>query len=197
MRCRPVDCFVEPLPLSHIESGAAGDEARYLYRYWREHKGVVKQDKGLTRLSRKLMLFRPKLVEGDVPPSTMIGKDTTFRRFFPATVAAYELPAKYRTRVADGYHKAINGEPAFDIQRTGSLMGEGTPDLVLERLILRFETPGGFVRLFCLMTLLEEISQYGLSDLEHRLSRSRQGTGRCRSEQVHLPATAPHSHAAG
>lgn len=189
-----MDTFVEKLPLSHIESGLAGEDARYLYNYWRRNNGIIEQDSGLTEISKRLMLFRPKLVLDDVPPSTLIGKDTTFRKYFPARNEAAEFPQAYRRKIAHGYHAALENEPWFDVQKTGSLMGEGTPDLILERLILKFRTSGGFERLFCLMTLVEDISRSRLSDPTHHHGRFQPGRDCYQSGLVHLPATAQHSH---
>lgn len=189
-----MDTFVEPLPLSNIERGLAGEEARYLYDFWRQNNGIMEDDPGVTRLAPKLMLFRPMFVARDVPPSTLIGRDTTFRKYFPTRSEAAEFPEAYRRKIAHGYHAALDNEPWFDVQKTGSLMGEGTPDLILERLILKFRTRGGFERLFCLMTLVEDISRSRLSDPSHHHGHFQPGTGCYQSGLVHLPATARHSH---
>jgi len=191
-----VDTFVEPLPLSRVETGEAGEEARFMLRFWKENNGIITRDKSMTWLSRQLMMFLPEFVQDDVPPSTFIGKDTTFRRYFPNREAAAELPKSYRSKVARGYHAAVAKEPWYDIQRTGALMGPGTPDLVLERLILNFRTPAGFERVFCLMRLVEDCTRSGLSDPERHPVRFRQETGHCRSGWAHRMPSAPHSHVA-
>lgn len=189
--------FLERHSLSRVEAGAAGDEAQFLYSYWRRNEGFIDQDSGLTYLSRKLMLFRPQLIAGDVPPVTMIGADTTFRRYLPPADEPTSLPKAYRSQCAPGYHAAIAGEPWYDIQRTGTMMGAGTPDLILERLILPFRTRGGFERLFCLLTLVEDFSRSGRSDPKDHPFRFRPGTGRYQSGWVHRPAIEQHFHAAG
>lgn len=183
--------FVEKLDLSRIESGEAGDGAQFMYRFWLRNEGHMNRDSGMTHLSRQLMLFQPEYIPGDVPPVGLIGKDTTFRRYIPTTNEPTSLPLEYRSMMAPGYHAAIAGEPWFDIQRTGQMMGEGTPDLILERLILPFRTAAGFERLFCLLTLREEVSRSGRSDPEDRRGGFRPGTDHCRSGWVHRPATAP------
>lgn len=190
-----MNSFVKKLSLDRVESGAAGDEAQFLYKFWRQNEGFYLQDSQVTHLSKKLMLFRPDLVPDDVPPVTLIGKDSTFRNYLPPSDQPTSLPLDYRRKVAPGYHAAIRGEPWYDIQRTGDMMGEGTPDLTLERLVLKFQTPGGFERIFCLLWLLEEHSGSGLSYPEHHHARFRPGIGRYQSGWVHQPASAPHLHA--
>ncbi len=191
-----MDTFVEQLPLSRVEAGNAGEEAQYMLKFWRRQNGFMARDSGMNQVSKKLMLFRPELIREDVPPATLIGRDTTFRKYFPFREQPTELPLSYRQWIAHGYHAAIAGEPWYDIQRTGSMMGDDTPDLVLERLILQFKTAGGFDRLFCLMMLREELPGSGRLDPGHRHGRSRQGIGHCQSGWVHRAPIVPPVHGA-
>ena len=156
--------FVEQLSLRHVESGLAGDDAQYLLRYWRENDGIISQDKGLTEISKRLMMFQPVLRSGDVPPATFIGKDSTFRTYLSHDLMPYSLPKAYRRQVSKGYEAAFHNEPWYDVQRTGDLMGPGTPDLVLERLVLKFRTRVGLERIFCLLTKLDGHLEFDLSD---------------------------------
>lgn len=149
--------YVEPLDLAHVESGMAGEAAQYLFRMWRENNGILVQDQRLNRLSPQLMTLKPEALPGDVPEISFLGGDTPFRRYFPEAGSEDSqptslLPEGYRSGIAQGYHAAIAGEPWYDLQRTGGALGEGKPDLLLERLILRFRTNGGYERLFCLTT---------------------------------------------
>lgn len=187
--------FVDRLPLSVVETGAAGEDAQFLLSIWRRNEGLVQPDRGMVHLSRKLMLFKPDYIPDDVPPATLIGADSTFRRYLPPVDRPAALPEAYRRQVAPGYHAAIHGEPWFDVQRTGTMMGAGTPDLTLERLLLPFRTATGLVRLFVLLRLVEEHARSGRSDREGRRGSCLPDTGRCRWEQVHRPPSAPHSHA--
>lgn len=155
------DSFVEKLPLSHLETGLAGEKARFLYKTWRENRGLMVRSSQMTHLSPWLLLTVSEASEHDVPNVTFAGRQTTFQQFFPHALEPQVgrnpssfLPKSYRQGVAKGYRQAIAGEPCFDIQRTGSRLGAGMPDMTLQRLLLRFETQAGFVRIFCLMQLL-------------------------------------------
>jgi len=157
-----VDAFIEPQPIAQVDSGLAGDLAQCLYRTWRRNRGVIFADQDLTRLSSWLLLTLPNATPGDVPHVTFIGNQSAFVKFFPHaqdvnvyTSPAECLPRDYRQGIAEGYRWAFDGEPSFDIQRTGRLLGDGVPDMTLQRLLLRFETKSGFVRIFSLVTLLE------------------------------------------
>jgi len=164
-----MNSFVEPLSIQQILEGYAGPDAQYLLRYWRENKGIISRDTTINQISRKLMLFEAVSSPGDVPPATFIGKQSTFRSYLSQSATPHSLPSSYRQKVSYGYEAAVNGEPWYDIQRTGTLMGEGTPDLVLERLILKFRTKSGFERIFCLMMKVDENLRYVQSDQGRRL----------------------------
>jgi len=175
------NAFVEPLPFSLIENGLAGDKTEFLFRTWRDNKGIIVQDSRMTRLSPYLLMTLPSADPGDVPPLTFAGKHSTFRRFFPQAMEPEAprpptsfLPSVYRKGVADGYRIAMEGEPWFDIQRTGDRLGEGVPDMTLQRLLVKFRTSAGFTRIFCLMTLLEVHSRSYRSDRTRRLPNSQQ-----------------------
>ncbi len=190
-----MDFFVEPLTIADVEAGRAGDEARYLFSFWQTNKGFMEHDRTMTRLSRKLIITRAHTGARDVPEITFIGKDSTFQRFFPecsrSSAPSKLLPEGYRQRVANGYGAAIAGEPHYDIQRTGGLLGEGRPDLTLERLILPFRTRAGLQRLFCLMILRDLRQQFCLSDRTDHPPYSRHGSdcGPGFSARVHSSAT--------
>ncbi|TWI90279.1 hypothetical protein JM93_01259 [Roseibium hamelinense] len=173
--------FVEPLNIARVERGEAGEEAQFLFRTWRENGGIIMPSSQMNYLSPKLMLFVPDQSQNDVPKTTFVGRQTTLRRFFPeAAEAAHPtrcLPIDYRQRQASGYSAAIAGEPWYDIQRTGDLLGRGAPDLTLERLILKFGTSAGFERLFCLIRVVTEHQRRDLSNPEHRQPCSQQRLG--------------------
>ncbi|WP_417670730.1 hypothetical protein [Roseibium sp.] len=176
-----MDCFVEPLSLSDIEAGTAGDEAQFLLRFWHRNEGFMTRDSSMSYLSRKLIMTRPTASETDVPEITFLGKDSTFRRFVPESMRSQNptrlLPADYRATVAQGYQEALAGAPWYDVQRTGSLLGDGRPDLTLERLILPFKTGTGLKRLFCLMMLRDLRQQSDQSDHTRHLQYSPRGSG--------------------
>ena len=75
--------FVEPLPLSNVESGLAGERAQFLLNTWKDNSGVMIRDSRMTKLSPWLLLTLPSAEPGDVPKITFAGNQTTFRRFFP------------------------------------------------------------------------------------------------------------------
>ncbi|MCK7614676.1 hypothetical protein [Roseibium sediminicola] len=170
------DAFIEPMPIAHVESGLAGDMAQFLFRTWIRNRGVVMPDRELTRLSPWLLLTLPDAPAGDVPHVTFIGNQSSFVKFFPQSIDmdAYRspadcLPKDYRQGVAEAYHWAFEGEPCFDIQRTGYILGEGLPDMTLQRLLLRFETKTGLARVFSLVTLLEMHSRpFDSNRTDHR-----------------------------
>lgn len=173
--------FVEPLPLSNVESGLAGERAQFLLNTWKENRGVMIRDSRMTKLSPWLLLTLPSANPGDVPTITFAGKETTFRRFFPHALdpeaqkpATSFLPQVYRKGVADGYQTVFKGDPWLDIQRTGNRLGAGVPDMTLQRLLVRFETRSGIVRIFCLMELLEIHERRDLSDRTHHQRYCRQ-----------------------
>ncbi len=168
------DTFVEQLPLTHIESGLAGEKAQFLFKTWRENRGLMIRDSRMTKLSPWLLLTLPEAGELDVPNVTFAGRQTTLQRFFPHALDSETdknpslfLPQAYRRGVADGYQHAIAGEPRLDIQRTGDRLGAGVPDMTLQRLLVKFETEAGFVRIFCLMELLAVHGQCGRLDHTH------------------------------
>ncbi|WP_422377274.1 hypothetical protein [Roseibium sp.] len=156
------DAFIEPQPISHVEQGLAGDMAQFLYRTWLKNKGVVFGDSELTRLCPWLLLTLPGAPQGEVPHVTFVGKQSNFLKFYPQALddlnhvsPAACLPDGYRHAIAEAYHWTMQGEPNFDIQRTGQILGESLPDMTLQRLLLRFETKTGFTRIFSLVTLVE------------------------------------------
>lgn len=168
-----MQAFVERLNIGNVENGFAGDEAQFLFRTWRENDGFIVRNRGMSELSTKLLLLKPQAKSGDVPPVVFMGKNTTFRRFFPQAAFSERpptsfLPREYRQGVAEGYHAVLQGEVWYDTQRTGTLLGDGVPDLTLDRLILNFRTETGSRRLFCLMTLQEVHQQFVQSDRKHR-----------------------------
>ncbi|WP_155133384.1 hypothetical protein [Roseibium sp. RKSG952] len=188
--------FVEPLDIARVERGEAGEDAQYLFRMWRENKGLIVHDQRMTWISRRLMLFVPSTCKNDVPKSTFIGRQTVLRHYFPDATDTPQpphcLPLDYRQRQAFGYCAANQREPWFDIQRTGDLLGENTPDLTLERLILKFHTKSGFERLFCLVKLVSENGQCGLSDPRYPQPSFPQQSGFRLSKQVRRRPSAGH-----
>jgi len=170
------DAFIEPLPIAHVESGLAGDMAQFLFQTWVRNKGVVISDRELTRLSPWLLLTLTDAQPGEAPYVTFIGNQSSFVKFFSQALdsdtyasPADCLPQSYRQGVAEAYHSAFEGEPCFDIQRTGAILGEGLPDMTLQRLLLRFETKSGFARVFSLVTLLEMHSRpFDSNRTDHR-----------------------------
>lgn len=178
------NAFVEPLPFSLIENGLAGEKTQFLFETWRENRGLMAQDSRMTQLSPWLLLTQPTAVPGDVPQLTFIGKNSTFRRFFPQALEPEVprpptsfLPQDYRKGVAEAYQIVMAGEPWFDVQRTGDRLGDGVPDMTLQRLLVKFRTKAGFNRIFCLMTLLEVHSRSFRSDRTRHRQYSQQGSG--------------------
>ena len=165
------EAFIDPQPIAHVEAGLAGDMAQFLFRTWQRNKGVVFADQDLTRLSPWLILALPRAAQGDVPHVTFVGRQSTFMKFYPWAlddlnhVAPAEcLPKGYREEIAEAYHWTMQGEPSFDVQRTGHVLGDGVPDMTLQRLLLRFETKAGFARIFSLVTLVEMHSRPFMSN---------------------------------
>lgn len=163
--------FVEPLPLSNVENGLAGERAQFLLDTWKENSGIMIRDSRMTKLSPWLLLTLPTAEPGEVPKITFAGNRTTFRRFFPEALdpetpkpATSFLPKAYRAGVATAYHTAFSGTPWLDVQRTGDRLGPAVPDMTLQRLLVKFETRAGIARIFCLMELLEVHEQRDLSD---------------------------------
>ena len=152
--------FIKPMPIEAVESGLAGDEEKYLFNLWHENKGVIQNDDRLTKLSSKFILTLPEADAGKVPELTFAGRDSTFRRMFPAAIANNRpvvdvLPEKYVAAATDAYHMAIAGEPSFDIQRTGPLLGPKVPNITQQRLVLKFKSSSGFERVFSLIRVLQ------------------------------------------
>jgi len=165
------EAFIEPLPISEVENGVAGAAARFLFRFWRENRGIVVPDSSLTRLSPLMLLTLAEAEPGDVPHVTFIGSQSNFRKYFPGAVekdgvssAGDCFPMAYRRAISEAHHWAFQGEPSFDIQRTGNMLGDSFPDMTLQRLLLRFETKCGFARLFSLVIPLKIHSRPFRSD---------------------------------
>lgn len=188
-----MDPYVDRLSLKDVETGAAGREAQYLFRMWRENNGLLIQDEKLTRLSPQLMTLRTSARPDDVPQIAFLGRQTPFRRYFPEadlceTQPTALLPDGYRRGISEGYHAAIENEPWYDIQRTAGALGEGKPDLLLERLILRFRTAAGFSELFCLITERRCFQRSTLSDRRYHLLNFQRKLGWHPAYQAEVPA---------
>lgn len=198
------NAFVEPLSFSLIENGLAGEKTQFLFRTWRDNEGIIAQDSQMTRLSQYLLMTLPSAEPGDVPPLTFAGKQSTFRRFFPHALEPETprpptsfLPSVYRQGVADAYQIVMNGEPWFDIQRTGNRLGDGIPDMTLQRLLVKFRTSAGFTRIFCLMTLLEVHSRSYQSDRTHHQPSSQQKSDWHPAYQARVQPSSMHGNAPG
>ncbi|WP_420414385.1 hypothetical protein [Roseibium sp.] len=153
-------CFVKSLPVENVESGLAGTEEKFLFQLWRSDKGLIHSDSRLTRLSSKCILTLPEADPGKVPHVTFAGRQSVFRKIFPNAISndkpvLANLPDHYLEAAAEAYHVAFAGEPSFDIQRTGPLLGPSVPDMTLQRLVLKFRTATGFERVFSLIKLLQ------------------------------------------
>lgn len=153
-------CYVKTLPIDNVESGLAGTEEKFLFQLWRSNKGLIHTDSRLTRLSSKCLLTLPEADPGKVPQVTFAGRQSVFRKIFPNAITNDKpvvacLPDHYLEAAAEGYHIAFTGEPSFDIQRTGPLLGPSVPDMTLQRLVLKFRTATGFERVFSLIKLLQ------------------------------------------
>ncbi|CTQ53592.1 hypothetical protein LP7551_02117 [Roseibium album] len=173
--------FAEPLSLANVENGLAGDMEQFLFRTWRENKGIIDRNSPLSRLSPYLLMTEAHADPGDVPQVTFAGHKSTFRRFFPDALENRSvnpptsfLPEEYRESVADAYPVAFSGEPWFDFQRTGRRLGDNVPDMTLQRLLLKFRTAGGHERVFCLIKLLETHRQFDQSGRTHHRRNFRQ-----------------------
>ncbi len=198
------NAFVEPLSFSLIENGLAGEKTQFLFRTWRDNEGIIAQDSQMTRLSQYLLMTLPSAEPGDVPPLTFAGKHSTFRRFFPHALEPETprpptsfLPSVYRQGVADAYQIVMNGEPWFDIQRTGNRLGDGIPDMTLQRLLVKFRTSAGFTRIFCLMTLLEVHSRSYQSDRTHHQQSSQQKSDWHPAYQARVQPSSMHGNVPG
>jgi hypothetical protein len=198
------NAFVEPLPFSLIENGLAGEKTQFLFRVWRDNEGIIAQDSGMTQLSQYLLMTLPSAEPGDVPPLTFAGKNSTFRRFFPHALEPETprpptsfLPSVYRKGVADAYQVVMDGDPWFDMQRTGNRLGDGVPDMTLQRLLVKFRTSAGFTRIFCLMTLLEVHSRSYQSDRTHRQLNSQQKSDWHPAYQARVQPSSMHGNVPG
>ncbi|WP_428524065.1 hypothetical protein [Roseibium sp.] len=158
--CGSEPYFIKQMPIETVESGLAGEEEKFLFNLWHENKGVIENDDRLTRLSSKFILTLPEADAGKVPELTFAGRDSTFRRMFPTAITNNRpvvdvLPEKYVAAATDAYHMAIAGEPSFDIQRTGPLLGPKVPNITQQRLVLKFKSSSGFERVFSLIRVLQ------------------------------------------
>lgn len=172
--------FAEPVSIANLENGMAGDMEQFLFRIWRQNHGLIEQNTPLSRLSPYLLMTEAYAEEGDVPQVTFAGHKSTFRRFFPDALEnriikspTSHLPEEYRESVADAYPVAFANEPWIDIQRTGRKLGEGVPDMTLQRLLLKFRSGEDHERVFCLIRLLATHRQYDQSDRTRHLRNFR------------------------
>ena len=175
--------FVEPLSLGMVENGLAGEREQFLFKTWRRSRGVIDSGTQLSQLAPYLLMTKADAAPGDVPQVTFAGHRSTFRRFFPLALenrdvrpATSYLPREYRQGVAEAYPVAFAGQAWFDFQRTGRRLGDNVPDMTLQRLLLKFTTPGGHERVFCLIRLLATHQRFDPSGRIRHLRNSQPGS---------------------
>ncbi|CTQ53568.1 hypothetical protein LP7551_02092 [Roseibium album] len=137
--------FVERNSIDTIEAGGADETAQFLLKVWQDSDGVMPPSSALMAVSPHLVIFDDICAPGDSPEILFFGSETLFSSQFPEAEVIVEGNAKnllqeeYRNLVCDGYQDALYGEPVFETVGTGSLLGPGKPEIMYERVILKFK----------------------------------------------------------
>ncbi|EEE43407.1 hypothetical protein [Roseibium alexandrii] len=128
-----------------IERGGADETAQYLLRLWQTELGKMPNNRALNALSPFLVVFEDFCYDGDTPDILFHGGQTLFAKHFPEAEEEVDLTPKsllgtlYRQKVSQGYQDALQGEPVFETVGTGNLLGAHKPEIIYDRLILRFD----------------------------------------------------------
>lgn len=137
--------FVETNSISQIEKGYANETAQFLYKTWREYNGHMPPSGVLMQLSPYLVIFDDVFALGDSPDILFYGSETLFSTNYPEAEISTKtnpkrfLQEEYRSLVCEGYQNAVRGEPVFETIGTGKLLGPRKPELIYDRIVLRFK----------------------------------------------------------
>lgn len=192
--------FVERNSIGAIERGCADDTAKYLYKLWKSENGGMPASSELKALSPFLVIFEDLCIPGDSPEILFNGASTLLSNHYPEITGdpmdspKSVLQDSYRNLVSAGYQDAISGEPVFETVGTGSLLGDGKPSLIYERVLLRFKKrrAGDYIIGYSIKRSETWLCPTG--DQKDQLQNSRQTSGHHQS----LPGDRPsvfHGHA--
>lgn len=144
-----MSAFVERGNVSLIERGGADDTAQFLYRIWLENKGMMPPSSELMKVSPFLVIFDDYCSSSDSPDILFYGSQTLFSDRYPEAEECDEANPKqllnedYRHLVCAGYQDALGGEPVFETVGTGGLLGPRKPEIIYDRVVLRFRKKVG------------------------------------------------------
>ena len=144
-----MSAFVERGNIGLIDRGGADDTAQFLYKIWQEYNGVMPPSSVLMKVSPFLVIFDDVCNSGDSPDILFYGSQTLFSDRYPEAEECEEANPKqllnedYRHLVCVGYHDALEGEPVFETVGTGHLLGPRKPEIIYDRIVLRFRKKVG------------------------------------------------------
>lgn len=144
-----MSAFVERNIVDLIDRGCADETAQFLFRTWRENKGMMPPSSAFIEISPFLVIFDDNCSQGDSPDILFYGDQTLFSHRYPEAEDFEEANPKqllnedYRHLVCAGYQDALNGDPIFETIGTGSLLGPAKPEIIYDRLVLRFRKKVG------------------------------------------------------
>lgn len=171
--------FVARDSIATIDRGGADDTARFLLNLWRSENGHMPDNKVLHKLSPFLIVFDDQVYPGDTPEILFHGANTLFAEHFPEAAEDHcesvkaLISARFREEVCAGYLDASRGEPVFETIGTGKLLGPQKPEVVYDRLVLRFKKKvGSYLVSYSIKRSVVWLSEK--ADLEDRLGYSPQ-----------------------
>lgn len=158
--------FVETLPVHMIRHGHADDLAQHLLKVWERTRGERTFPMEIAPLCQHFLVMAGEADQGDSPDILHVGDRTLLGKIMPGTTASDEeqprelMPTAFRNLVHKGYHKAISGEPNYDMIATDYAPNSQPMRITYERLILPWQLKTGVIQLVCYV-IPREIRQLG------------------------------------
>ncbi|UES51602.1 hypothetical protein [Roseibium aggregatum] len=183
--------YVQLLKLQDLETGNADDLAKFLFNVWKKQRGEPGIPAELGKVAQNLLLMAGEAAEGDSPDLLFVGDKTMLARVLPQTTEADApkdmMPTDFRSFVHEGFHRAISGEPNYDLVSTIAYPDGNPVRLVYERLILPFRLKTGLVHLVNYVIEREIVQLNGLTNPEAKAIYSTPLPSRGRLSPVAVP----------
>ena len=187
--------YVQLLKLHDLEAGGADDLAKYLFDVWKNQRGEPGIPKELGKVAPNLLLMAGEAKPGDSPDLLFVGDKTMLARILPQTTAADTpkdmMPTDFRSFVHEGFHRAISGEPNYDLVSTIAYPDGQPVRLVYERLILPFRLKTGMTHLVNYVIERETVQLNGLANPEAKAIYSKRSPSRGRLLPAAVPIVSP------
>jgi len=154
--------YVLNLPVEDLESGSADNIATFLYRLWRDTKGVMPgEDSPIVDYLPQLVILQTIRSPTDSPDIVSVGSDSLFAKIVPQaadprlTQPRLEIEPHYRNLVRQSYVEASKGEARYDVIGFTYLLNSGLEWMKTERVLFPFTAPSGLRWIFCYSILRE------------------------------------------